>query len=296
MKFSAVINCFNEEDFIFYAMKSIYPYCDEIVVVDNCSTDNTVECVMKFISNDDNQNKVKPFFLETPKQLADARNFAMDMASHDWIIKWDGDFCAYGESDVNKSNVRPFSELIDFIKKQDLNFIDIFLLYSINICGDFLHYDKTRQYLGLSGDSFIGKKNCIRYAANEKYGDVGLLFRPDGSKAKLFYLNKPEINPMYFVHLYGIKPDEYLLYRRFLSEYQIWISNNNFIEFWDWFNNVKKNNLDSGIGYIRKKLVENLERHNISLPNILNPLIEKMDFQVIYDDKGLPSDRIYKNK
>lgn len=292
MKFSAVINCFNEEDFIFYAMKSIYPYCDEIIVVDNCSTDKTVECVNDFVLHEDSQNKVKAFFLETPKQLADARNFALDVASYDWIIKWDGDFCAYGESDTNKVNVQPFSELLNFIKRQDLNSIDIFLLYSINICGDFLHYDKERHYLGLSGDSFIGKKDCIRYAVNEKYGDVGLLFRPDGSKAKLFYLNNPEKNPMYFVHLYGVKSDDYLLYRRFLSEYQVWLHHNPYVDFWNWFNNIKKGNLENGISYIRKQLVENLTKHNISLPNILNPLIERMSYQVIYNDEGYPIDRI----
>lgn len=291
MKFSAVINCFNEQDFIFYAMKSIYPYCDEIIVVDNCSTDKTVGIIKNFISNEDKQNKVKPFFLEQPKQLADVRNFAMDMASHEWIIKWDGDFCAYGESDIDKVGVKPFSELIDLIKKQDLDSIDVFLLYSINICGDLFHYDKTRQYLGLSGDSFIGKKSCIKYGINEKYGDVGLLYRTDGSKAKLYYLNKPELHPMYFVHLYGIKSDDYLLYRRFLSEYQVWISKNYYLDFWGWFNEIKQKDYESGINHVRKQLVENLVKHNLELPNILNPLIEKMEYKVVYDGSGLPIDR-----
>ena len=292
MKFSAVINCFNEEDFIFYAIKSIYPYCDEIVVVDNCSTDNTVNMIKDFISLHDDEKKVKPFFLDVPMQLGKVRNFAMDQASNEWIIKWDGDFCAYGESDFGKSGIEPFSKLINFIKSQNLENIDIFLLYSINICGDLLHFDTTRKYLGLSGDSFIGKKSCIKYESNEKYGDVGILQRPDGSKARLFYLNKPEQHPMYFVHLYGIKPDEYLLYRRFLSEYQVWLNNNPYLEFWDWFNTVKKGNLDSGLSYVRKQLVENLQKHNLPLPDILKSQVENMIYQVVYDASGNAIDRI----
>lgn len=296
MKFSAVVNCFNEEDFIEYAIKSIYPYSDEIVVVDNASTDSTPEKIKMFIEKEDDNKKVKAFYLNKPMQLGKVRNFAMEQASNDWIIKWDGDFCAYGEDDINKVGVRPFSELITFIKNQDLSKYDIFLLYSINVCGDMLHYDSTRKYLGLSGDSFIARKNCVRYETNDKYGDVGVLKQPDGSKARLYYLNKPESCPMYFVHLYGIKPDEYLLYRRFLSEYQVWIDNNDYKEFWDWFETVKKGNLESGINYVRKQLVENLVKHNLELPNILEKEINNMRYVVVYNNDGIPVDRVYINK
>lgn len=288
MKISAVINCYNEIDFISYAIRSIYPFCDEIVVVDNCSTDGTQLKIKKIINEFDRAEKIRPYFLDEPMQLGKVRNFGIDKASHEWIIKWDGDFCAY--SDIEHERIKPFSELIEIVRNNAENY-DFFLLYSINISGDFYHYDKTRQYLGLHGDSFIGKKSCMRYETNDKYGDVGVLRKPDGTKPRFYYLNKPDNNPIYFVHLYGIKPDEYLLYRKFLSEYQVWIDKHYYKEFWDWMKEIKDINIEGGINYTAKQLIPNLEKHGFPLPSILEKELQNLKYEVIYEN-GSPVKRI----
>lgn len=289
MKFSAVVNCYNEEDFIYYALSSIYDLVDEIIVVDNASTDLTVKVLTRFISDKDPINKVRLFCLEQPMQLADARNYALLKASYDWVVKWDGDFCAFSSSDKLSDNCAPLSNLLDFVRETSDKF-DLYLLYSINICGDIYHYDSTRHYLGLSGDSFVGRKDCMRYGVNEKYGDVGFLRRPDGSAPRFCYMNKPDLNKMYFVHIYGVKSDDYLLYRRFLSEYQVWLVSNEYVEFWDWMRRFKAYDKEGGVRYVRKQLLEHMVKHNIILPSILKPVIDFPKYKIIYKD-GKPVDR-----
>lgn len=290
LKFSAVVNCFNEEDFIAVAIKSISKYADEIVVVDNCSTDRTVEIVSELISHEYLSNKIKLFSLDKPMQLADVRNFALTKATNEWVIKWDGDFCAFSDDDELSSNCESFQCLIDKINLAH-NDYDIFLLYSLNLSGDFYHYDSTRKYLGLSGDSFIGRKSCMRYVADDKYGDIGFLRCPDGSIPRFFYMNKPENNPMFFLHIYGVKGDSYLLYRMFMSEYQVWLTSHAFIPFWDWMEKVKLYNTGAGLEYVKTQIIKNLERHDINLPKILRPLLENPKYQVVYVD-GKISERL----
>ncbi|WP_281716144.1 glycosyltransferase family 2 protein [Alteromonas sp. CyTr2] len=290
LKFSAVINCFNEEDFIEYAITSISEHCDEIVVVDNCSKDNTVLKIKSLCKKNKNINeKVQLFALNKPKQLADARNFGIEQATNDWIIKWDGDFCAYSDSDSINEKIKPFSELINLIERTYENY-DIYLLHSLNICGDLYHFDKTRKYLGLSGDSFIGRKDCMSYGVNEKYGDVGILRRPDGRTPRFFRLNDPERDPMFFLHIYGVKNDEYLLYRRFLSEFQVWVANNAHIDFWEWMREVKDYDKESGVIYVQKQLLSNMEKHDLPLPSVLEPAIESPKYLIEYDN-GIPVNR-----
>jgi len=283
--FTAVINCFNEELYIQYALKSIYKYCTEIVVVDNASSDQSIALIEKFIDSEDHQKKIKLYKFNEPQQLAFARNFALDQVTNEWVIKWDGDFCAFDTSDDKYNSARPFDELMNLISQTSEDY-DLFLLYSINVCGDMYHCDKSRKYLGLSGDSFVGRKDCMRYVADNLYGDIGYLRRPNGEIPRFYYSNNPEKDPIYFVHLYGVKPDEYLLYRMFMSEYQVWLSKDGVekIDFWTWMDTCKSYNVENGLSYINKQLVENLEKHNYPLPRVLDLELEMPKFEIIYDD------------
>ena len=292
--FTAVVNCFNEELYIEYALKSIYPHCSEIVIVDNASDDHTATIISNFIAVSDFEKKIKFFKFDEPQQLAFARNYALDQVTNDWVIKWDGDFCAYGLEDAGYANANPFKVLVDKVKA-NVESYDLFLLYSINICGDMYHCDKSRKYLGLSGDSFIGRKDCMRYFADEKYGDIGYLRRPNGEVPRFCYLNKPESNPIYFVHLYGVKPDSYLLYRMFMSEYQVWLAKDDIqrLDFWTWMTIHKSYNVKNGLAYINKQLVGNLEKHNYPIPEMLKAETQNLKFEVEYDGHNPASRKTY---
>ena len=81
-KISACIISFNEEKKIEDCLKSLQGIADEIVVVDSNSTDNTVAIAGKYTDRIINQD-----FLGFIEQ----KNFALEQASHDWILSLDCD-------------------------------------------------------------------------------------------------------------------------------------------------------------------------------------------------------------
>lgn len=81
LKISATIIALNEERNIARAMESLR-CCDEVLVVDSGSTDRTVEIACKLGAK----------VVETHwRGYAAQKNFAMEQASHDWILSLDAD-------------------------------------------------------------------------------------------------------------------------------------------------------------------------------------------------------------
>jgi glycosyltransferase involved in cell wall biosynthesis len=78
---SGVVICFNEADRIGRCLESL-AFCDEIVVVDSGSTDGTREVARRFTDR-----VVEQPFLGYVKQ----KNFALELAKHDWVICLDAD-------------------------------------------------------------------------------------------------------------------------------------------------------------------------------------------------------------
>ena len=81
-KISACIISFNEEKKIEDCLKSLSGIVDEIIVVDSNSSDNTVNLTKKYADRVINQA-----FLGYIEQ----KNFAVQQASHDWILSLDCD-------------------------------------------------------------------------------------------------------------------------------------------------------------------------------------------------------------
>jgi glycosyltransferase involved in cell wall biosynthesis len=285
IKKSAVINCFNEELYIDIAIQSIYEYVEEIVVVDNASTDSTVKVVNDFIIKNDLDKKIKFISLNESKQIADVRNFAIENASFEWIVKWDGDFCAYTGADLSTSRTCSIEHLFAHIDQTNQSF-DFYLLYSINLAGDLFHYDTTRQYLGLHGDAFIGRKSCMRYMAGDVHGEIGILRNESGGAARIEYLNKPENGPMYFIHMNAVKDYEYIFYRCHMSEYQVWKGRNpdHKADFWGWLSSVKGSNSDAGIRFIEREYIKKLSRHQVNIPMYLKKYQDNPKFLIEYKD------------
>jgi glycosyltransferase involved in cell wall biosynthesis len=81
-KISAVINTRNEERNLRYCLESV-KWCDEIVVVDMESDDNTVDIAREYTGKIYRHEKVQAFDI--------ARKFAVEMATGDWILLIDAD-------------------------------------------------------------------------------------------------------------------------------------------------------------------------------------------------------------
>ena len=97
----------NEASKIYYALKSIYQVFDEIVLVDNGSTDRTLEIAREFKTKEDKSDKIKIYFYPftlarcgdenygTPEDsvssLAYYYNWTLSKCSCRYVCKWDGD-------------------------------------------------------------------------------------------------------------------------------------------------------------------------------------------------------------
>jgi len=82
-KISVVISAFNEEKNLENCLKSL-SFADEIIVVDNSSTDRTFEIAKKYTKNVFTQKN-------NPKQIDIQKNFGFEKATSEWILSIDVD-------------------------------------------------------------------------------------------------------------------------------------------------------------------------------------------------------------
>jgi glycosyltransferase involved in cell wall biosynthesis len=106
MKLSAYIICFNAEDMIEACIDSIYPYIDELIIVEGSieftrtlglaskngnSSDSTVWQIDQYIANKDTHHKIKFYPCRLMKNRNELRQFALDKCTGDWIFLVDVD-------------------------------------------------------------------------------------------------------------------------------------------------------------------------------------------------------------
>ena len=201
--FSFAINCFNEELHIFNCIYSIYNLTDDIVIINNNSTDNTDQEIKKFIQLYDLKKKITYIKENTNLTIAEARNKALDLCKNEFIVKWDGDFISY--------NVE---YCLNYIKKNEENNIlfDLYLWSAPNLIYDIEFLDKNNKYAGFSGDQFISRKNSICYFSGNNYPDE--IHKNKKIRINYFLKNQTiNCNNYYFFHWYKIKPLKYFIYR-----------------------------------------------------------------------------------
>jgi glycosyltransferase involved in cell wall biosynthesis len=82
MRLSVTIAAKNESENLLTCLKSV-PFADEIVLVDDCSSDGTVEIAKRF--------RAKVIVRDSHGSFHENKNLAIDEASGDWILSLDAD-------------------------------------------------------------------------------------------------------------------------------------------------------------------------------------------------------------
>jgi len=104
-KVSAVISAYNEEKNIERCLKSL-AFADEIILIDNSSTDKTAEFAKKYTKQIYTQKN-------NPKQIDIQKNFGFEKAAGEWILSVDAD------EEVSKELAKEIRGVID--KKNNIN-------------------------------------------------------------------------------------------------------------------------------------------------------------------------------
>jgi len=97
MKISAVVLTKNEEKNIERCLKSL-EFVDEIVVIDDYSTDKTLEIIQKLEGKSQKlKSKVKIFERKLNNDFASQRNFGLEKTANNWVLFVDADEIATNE-------------------------------------------------------------------------------------------------------------------------------------------------------------------------------------------------------
>ena len=196
MTLSALLCCKNEEAFLALCLEHIEPYVDEIIVVDNGSTDKTKEIASRFA-------KVKLFDYPVTNNMAEVRNFSLSKATGDFFLQIDADEI-YPASEMKK--IREFIETAD-----EKGFISARVHYK-NLAWrsgyaqkDFGHYpdriykrEVVEGYRGvLPIDMTYAKKEYL-LAPNKTKGDIGPLEYDNEDDRPFIHPKQPIIDVTYY--------------------------------------------------------------------------------------------------
>lgn len=196
MKLSALLCTKNEEDFIGLCLEHLVPHVDEIILVDNGSTDRTKEIASKY-------DTVKIFDYPETINMAEVRNFSLSKATGDWFLQVDADEI-YPASEMRK--IREFIETAD-----EKGYISARVHYK-NLAWrsgyaqkDFGHYpdrlyrrDVVEGYRGvLPVDMTYVKKEHL-LAPNKTKGDIGPLEYDNEDDRSFIHPKQPIIDVTYY--------------------------------------------------------------------------------------------------
>ena len=190
---SALLCTKNEEDFIGLCLEHLVPHVDEIILVDNGSTDRTKEIASKY-------DTVKIFDYPVTNNMAEVRNFSLSKATGDWFLQVDADEI-YPASEMRK--IREFIETTDAISAR---------VHYKNLAWragyaqeDFGHYpdrlyrrDVVEGYRGVLPVDMTYTKKEYLLAPNKRMGDVGPLEYDNEEDRSFIHPKQPIIDVTYY--------------------------------------------------------------------------------------------------
>src|SRR3989344_5995893 len=150
MKLTAIILTKNEGKNIEKCLKSV-DFCDEIIIIDDYSTDNTLKKVKT------QNSKVKIFKRELNLDFSQQRNFGMEKINNEWILFIDAD---------EEVSDKVQKEIVSLFHNSSDNPPLIAPPYQGGEKGEVAYYIKRRDF-------FWGKE--LKWGETKKIRDIGLI-------------------------------------------------------------------------------------------------------------------------
>jgi len=133
---SMIMRIKNEMDWIRPSVESIRSFADEILIVDNGSTDGTYEILEEMAVAGKGLIKL---WRRPELDLCDLSNFALAQTQFRWVFRWDGDMVAH------TSGKYAISKLRERILSLDARRYYLIYLRHINLSGDLFHQDSEEM-------------------------------------------------------------------------------------------------------------------------------------------------------
>lgn len=202
-KISANIVCKDEKYWIEPSILSIVELVDEIIYVDDESTDGTLDIVLQLAKKYAN---IKIFTKENHKitGLGNLKNFAKNQSKNELVLRWDADFIAYDE----------ISNLFKFAT-HNFNKYDAYVLNGPNLEGNIYHAPLNSETFG--PECYLFKKDMMSFNATLKYNDYPVF----AQGTKYCYPQTTSLDrSFFFIHTNKLKSLTKLAYRKRMSEFQ----------------------------------------------------------------------------
>jgi glycosyltransferase involved in cell wall biosynthesis len=253
---SALIKCHNEETFLRECIQSIQPFVDEIVLINNNSTDESASIASSFDIKIINFNG----FPGGNISLADYYNWCTEQTSGDYVIKWDADMIAFEN----------YGKLNKYLNGN----IEAIFYPLCDLYGDHKHTTKA----GVCGpEPYVFKRDIKHYNHH------------DGIERLPFWNNEKQnvaiVNEAMALHM-NLKSTEKYVLREIMREYR---KQRRSVSLEEWAN--KNYDLKKEINNMESTIIKNIKPYNGVYSRVLNTYLNKPKWKILYEN-GRPIKRM----
>ena len=275
---SVMIRIKNEADWVAVSLLSLNGFADEVVIINNGSTDNTLKEIEKVRTKLDFPVQIRN---DSDPDYCNISNEALKLTSHRWIVRWDADFIAFTSGKNNIKNLRKY--LLSLNQKKYYCIYPLIL----SLAGDLFHVRTGHE---LHSEGYIHNFHpSMKYI---KRGKFEVLKIP-------FFYKILRINEIEFFHIGSAKSWKKLLYRFYWVK---WRKKEMYKKYPDLEDYIKVQ-VEEEFGNTDLKKITSLKfkeyifpvrKYNINefgdYPELLKPALKKPSFKITYKD-GKPYSR-----
>ena len=268
---SVMIRAKDEEEWIAKSLLSLNEFADEVVVVNNNSTDRTLTEIEQVKKQLNYKLIVED---EQSDDICKVSNHALSLTSYRWIFRWDSDFIAYTSDNRNIKLLREY--LLSLNPKKH------YLIFPLtfSFAGDLFHVKTGKE---TNSEGYVHTSHPkLRYVKKGKFESLQFPF----------FFKIKRLKEIYFVHIGSAKSLNKLLYRFF---WLFWLKERDKFatidEYIDYISKEKWNGLSPEKIAIQKfkDLILPIRKYDIKefgeYPEIMKEEVANPSYKIIYKNR-----------